>query len=329
MKDVRLLVDLGGTHTRCALQSPGKPPEHLRSTRNAEFQDLASVLRTYLDDLPGDQRPSSAALAVAAPVSGDRIDMTNLGWSFSAETLRRELGLEILRVVNDFTAVAMALPFLEDNDLLRVGGGSPQAGKAMAVLGPGTGLGVSGVLPVPGGWVALSGEGGHVTLAATDDREATVISLIRQQQGHVSAERLLSGFGLSNLYMALRSLSGEPGERLRPEEVSARADAGDRIAQDALGHFFAFLGSTAGNLALTLGALGGVFVAGGIIPRLRGAFVASRFRERFEGKGRYRDYMSRIPSYLITEKVPAFRGLAAILDGQMINLGPDSGPKEP
>jgi glucokinase len=317
MTDVRLLVDLGGTNTRCALQRPGSAPERVRATRNDGFPDFTSVLLDYLAHAPVDLRPTSAAIAVAAPVAGDRVEMTNLGWSFSAEALRAALGVNVLRVVNDFTAVAMSLPFLDVDMLVQSGGGGPEGGRAMAVLGPGTGLGVSGLLPVPGGWAAVSGEGGHVTLAATDDREATVISLIRQQQGHVSAERLVSGFGLGNLYMALKSLSGEPGERLQPEEVSARADAGDSVAREALGHFFSFLGITAGNLALTLGALGGVYIAGGIVPRLREAFLASRFRDRFESKGRYADYMRRIPTYLVMEPVPAFRGLAAILDGRM------------
>lgn len=320
MKEPRLLVDLGGTHARCALQFPGQPAEHRRSTRNSAFAGMDEVLRSYLENLPPGVTPSSAALAVAAPVTGDRVEMTNLGWSFSCLRLKEMLGLSRLYVVNDFTAVAMSVPFLGEEDRLQVGGGAPQKGRAMAVLGPGTGLGVSGVIPVPGGWAALSGEGGHVTLAATDDREAAVISRIRQQQGHVSAERMVSGLGLCNLYRALQGSAGAPGEGLRPEDVSARADAGDPIAREALDHFFAFLGIMAGNLALTLGALGGVFIAGGIIPHLRESFVTSRFREKFEDKGRYRDYLARVPTYLIVEEVPAFRGLAAILDGAMTNL---------
>ena len=151
MSDTRLLVDLGGTNTRCALQRPGHPPERRRSTRNSEFPDLEAVLGDYLESLPTDQRPSSAALAVAAPVSGDQVEMTNLGWSFSCESLRHGLGLDRLQVVNDFTAVAMSLPFLESGSLLQIGGGAPLDGHAMAVLGPGTGLGVSGLLPAAGG----------------------------------------------------------------------------------------------------------------------------------------------------------------------------------
>jgi len=317
MDHARLLVDIGGTNTRCALQQAGAPPKLIRASKNRRFPGIVAVLRNYLDDLPADMRPRSGALAVAGPIAEETITLTNLGWSFSIEGLSAELGFEALRVVNDFTAIAMSLPYLGGDDVVQVGGGEPVPDRPMAVLGPGTGLGVSGLLPAGSRWVALSGEGGHVSLAATDDREATVISLIRQHQGHVSAERLVSGFGLSNLYMALRSLSGEPGETLSPEEVSARADSGDVVAREALEHFFSFLGITAGNLALTLGALGGVFIAGGIAPKLRNALVSSDFRRKFESKGRYESYMRRIPTYIVTEKVPAFRGLAAILDGHM------------
>lgn len=323
MTDFRLLVDLGGTHTRCAIQTPGHPPDHQRTTANAGYRNLADVLRRYLDDLPPDLKPSEGALAVAGPIGGDRIDMTNLGWSFSCEDLRTEMGLQVLEVVNDFTAVAMSLPFLTTSELVQNGGDERRGASVMGVLGPGTGLGVSGLVPVTGGWAALSGEGGHVTLAATNEREAAIISLVRGQHGHVSAERLVSGFGLRNIYTALATLSGAPAEPPGPEEISARAESGEELARDALDQFFGFLGTTAGNLALTLGAHGGIFIAGGIIPRLREAFLRSPFRERFEGKGRYEEYMARIPAFLILDRVPAFKGLAAILDGHMVNLPRD------
>lgn len=321
MEEMRLLVDLGGTNTRCALQAPGDTPHLVRITSNRKYPDLESVLREYLQDLPSELRPCSAAIAVAAPIAGDHVRMTNLGWEFATTALRDSLGLSSLFVVNDFTAVAMALPYLPEESCIKVGPGEKTPGRAIGVLGPGTGLGVSGLIPVKDGWVALSGEGGHVTLAATDDREATVISLIRQQTGHVSAERLVSGGGLSNLHLALASLSGVPGERLSPEEVSARASAGDEVARDALHHFFSFLGITAGNLALTLGALGGVYIAGGITPRLRDVFLTSDFRHKFESKGRYTEYLQAIPTYLVVDEVPAFLGLAAILDGRMVADG--------
>jgi glucokinase len=317
---MRLLVDLGGTNTRCALQEPGDDPHLVRRFKNRRFEGLAPVLQAYLDDLPRDLRPSSAALAVAAPVQGDEVELTNRGWKFSRAGLQQALQLEQIVMVNDFTAVAMALPGLPEERRHQIGGGHPRAGHPLGVIGPGTGLGVSGLLPAGDGWAAITGEGGHVTLASSNDREATVISLIRQQQGHVSAERLISGFGLCNLYLALRSLSGQPAEPVTPEQVTQLAEDGDEVARSALAHFFSFLGIIAGNLALTLGALGGVYIAGGITPKLLHAFEASDFRRKFEQKGRYTDYMAAIPTYLVTEEIPAFRGLAAILDGQMVNL---------
>ncbi len=316
--EMRLLVDLGGTNTRCALQSSGDEPHVVRKVKNKRFDGLESVLRQYLDDLPTEWRPRTAALAVAAPVTGDEIRLTNLGWTFSSEGLKTSLGLDHMVVVNDFTAVAMALPWLPEESLVQVGTGAPVPGRALAVLGPGTGLGVSGLLPAGDRWIPLSGEGGHVTLPATDDREAAVIAMIRQHQGHVSAERLVSGAGLMNLYAALKTLSGGVAEQFKdPARVSRLADEGDDIAQEARALFFGFLGTVAGNLAMSLGSLGGVYVAGGIVPKLQDAFVASDFREKFENKGRYREYMQGIPTWLVTESVPAFRGLAAILDGRM------------
>jgi glucokinase len=277
------------------------------------------LLRRYLDGLPPESRPRTGALAVAGPVKGDEIRLTNLGWAFSTAALRESLGLDHLVVVNDFTAVAMALPWLPPESLMKIGGGEPAPGRAMAVLGPGTGLGVSGLLPAGERWIPLSGEGGHVTLPATDDREAAVIAMIRQRQGHVSAERLISGAGLTNLYAALKTLAGGvPEAGTTPAEVGRLADEGDEIAGEAREMFFDFLGTVAGNLAMSLGALGGVYVAGGIIPRMQAAFAASGFREKFEAKGRYRDYMASIPTWLVTEPVPAFRGLAAVLDGRML-----------
>jgi len=318
---MRLLVDLGGTNIRCAVQNSGEEPHLLRRFKNRRFAGLAEVLRAYLDDLPAELRPSQAAMAVAAPITDDEIELTNCGWRFSCAELQRELGLERLRVVNDFTAVAMALPGLPDAHKLKIGGGQPSQGTPLAVLGPGTGLGMSGLLPAGDRWVAIAGEGGHATLAASNDREATIISLIRQQQGHVSAERMVSGFGLCNLYLALRSLSGQSADPVTPERVTELSAQGDEVARSAMAHFFSFLGITAGNLALTLGALGGVYIAGGITPQLADAFESSDFRRKFEQKGRYSEYMAQIPTYLVIEDVPAFRGLAAILDGNMAGAG--------
>lgn len=311
----RLLVDLGGTNLRCALQSPGGLPRAAWYSRCADWSGPAEAIASYLRGTR-EPHPARGAVAVAAPLTGDGVRMTNRAWSFSTESLRTALGLEELVLVNDFTAVAMSVPFLPAESRITIGGGQPAAGSAIGVLGAGTGLGVSGLVPVDGRYVALSGEGGHVTMAASDEREAAIVSVLRRRLGHVSAEKLVSGFGLGNLHWALCELAGQPAPTpLAPEEVTVRAAEGDALAAEALGLFFGFLGTVAGDLALTLGARGGIYVAGGIVPRLLPEFLASGFRARFESKGRYSGYLAAIPTWVVTETTPAFRGLAAILDG--------------
>ncbi len=312
----RLLVDLGGTHLRCGLQRPGGEAFAEQVVRCEDWPGPAEAIADYLARRP--EEVARGAICVAAPVTGDAVRMTNRAWSFSGHDLADRIGIGELRVVNDFTAMAMSLPFLPPDSVRRIGAGMPASGAAVAVLGPGTGLGVSGLVPLDGRWVALASEGGHVTLPASDERETAVISVLRRRMDHVSAERLVSGFGLTNLHGALQELAGQPAvEPLPAEEITRRARAGDALASEALELFFAFLGTVAGDLALTLGARGGVYVAGGIARKLAPELEASRFRARFEAKGRYGDYLRGVPTWLITEANPAFRGLAAILDGRM------------
>lgn len=261
-------------------------------------------------------RPASAGIGVAAVVAGDRVNMTNGSWSFSIAELERALGLERCLVINDFTALALSLTELRPSDLRPMGGAAPVRGAPMALLGPGTGLGVSGLLPgANNAWSALNGEGGHVTLAATSELEAEVLSLLRRRFGHVSAERVLSGPGLVNLHDALCRLAGVVAQPLAPAEVSAAAIAGtDPRCVEAARLFASFLGNVAGNLALTLGARGGVYIAGGVVPHLGPAFDASIFRRQFEDKGRFAAYLKPVPVWLITSAAPALIGASRALD---------------
>ena len=311
---MRLLADVGGTNTRCALQSGNGPPQFIQPLRNDDFEDLQSVLEKYVAETRPDSPPAHAAICVAAPVSGDHIRLTNRGWEFSINGLRDALGLKYLAVINDFTAVARSLPLLGAGDLRQVGSGRAEPGEALAVLGPGTGLGVSGLIPADGSWAAIQGEGGHVTLAASDAREATVLELLRGQYGHVSAERVLSGRGLVSLYGALAELEGRDVETPDPAGVTARCRDGEPLAVSAVNLFSAMLGTVAANLALTLGARGGVYIAGGVVPNLGDCFGDALFRARFEEKGRYREYLGHIPTYVVTAPYPALRGLQAVLD---------------
>ncbi|MGH8515556.1 MAG: glucokinase, partial [Gammaproteobacteria bacterium] len=219
-------------------------------------------------------------------------------------------------VINDFAAVSHALPRLEASHRHQIGAGEPQANAPLGVIGPGTGLGMSGLIPYRLGWVPLASEGGHVTLAPMNDAEAAVLGRLRARFGHVSAERAVSGPGLVEIYHSLAALAGDVASDRTPAEITARALLGeDRYAAQAVDMFFCFLGTVAGDLALTLAARGGIYLAGGILPQIAEALTASRFRERFVDKGRYRRYLEILPTYLLTHPFPALLGLRALVRG--------------
>jgi glucokinase len=315
-KAPRLLADIGGTNARFALQAPGREPQHVAVFRSRDYKGLGTALKEYLKRFTPDPAPYQAAFAVASPIDGDVIDFTNSPWSFSIERLRRALRLERLEVINDFAAVALAIPDLPHEDKRKMGRGKRVPAAPVAVLGPGTGLGVSCLVFSETGRIALATEGGHVTLPAFDNFEAGVLGFMRREWGHVSAERVLSGPGLVNLYSALAPVEGKPSERLTPATITRRALSGTCPAcTHAIDMFSEMLGTVASDLALSLGARGGVYIAGGIVPKMGSAFKAARFRTRFEDKGRFTEYMKAIPTYLITHPLPAFAGLAYLLDG--------------
>ncbi len=249
-------------------------------------------------------------------MTGDRIEFTNSDFAFSRAATERELGLERLVVLNDFEALALSLPTLRAEQVRPIGAPAPaQAGGAMAVIGPGTGLGVAGLVARRGAWVAVPGEGGHASLAAADDYEAALLAQVRREHRHVSAERLLSGIGLPVLHGAVAALEGRIAPTLAAEQIVERALAGhDALAARTVDLFCALLGGFAGNVALTLGARGGVYIGGGIVPRLGERFFGSRFRERFEAKGRFEGYLRAIPTLLITDSTAALAGAAVALE---------------
>ncbi|HRK40371.1 MAG TPA: glucokinase [Burkholderiaceae bacterium] len=315
----RLLADVGGTHARFARQNgPGQPLTDVQVLPCADFPDLQAAMRAYLGQLDHG-KPVHAAIAIANPVLGDQVTMTNHHWSFSQAALRSAFGLETLKVLNDFTALALALPVLPVAELQQVGGGCGQADAPRALLGAGTGLGVSGLLPDGrGGWLPLQGEGGHVTLPAVLPRERLVADGLARLYGHASAERALSGQGLLDICRLLARADGGDADRwTAPAQVTEAALAGsDAHAREALNLFCGFLGSVAGNLALTLGAHGGVYIGGGIVPRLGEWFEQSPFRASFEAKGRFAGYLRAMPVWVITShQSPALLGAARALDG--------------
>jgi glucokinase len=236
----------------------------------------------------------------------------NSPWGFSGEAMRQRFGWSNLYVINDFAANALAAPQLPAEHLLQIGDGTKAEGTPIAVLGPGTGLGVAGLVPSPAGWIALAGEGGNVTLPALDSREAAIIDILRRQYAHVSAEIALSGPGLVNLYDALCELAGKPATPATPEHITNLYPGCDPQCREAVVIFCAMLGTFAGDVALTFGARGGVYIMGGIVPKIYEIFRHSHFRERFEFKGRYRQYLSAVPTYVVTHPFPAFVGLKTL-----------------
>ncbi len=317
-----LVADIGGTHSRFGwLASGAHGVEHVATLLGADYDGPAEAARAYLGDLAAKlggafEAPRAGAFAVATAVVADRVSFTNSGWSFSGQATRQALALEELLVLNDFEALALSLPRLRAHQLRAIGSVPAPATGALAVIGPGTGLGVAGIVPTAQGWVAVPGEGGHASLSPGDDFESTVLAAVRRHHAHVSAERLLSGIGLPVLHSAVASALGLTGaEALTAQVIVERGlSLQDRACAQTLESFCALLGSFAGNVALMLGARGGVFIGGGIVPRLGERFFESRFRERFEAKGRFQDYLRAIPTSLITDTLVALTGAAVALE---------------
>src|SRR5215831_8337866 len=304
----RLIADLGATNARFALIEADGTITQTAVLPGIEYDNASDAIAAYLNTVKG-ERPTEAAFAIAAPVLGDEITMINSSWHFSLEGLKRAFGWTRLVAMNDFKANALGVPSLNLEDLVQIGEGAPVPRATIGVLGPGTGIGVSALVPAKVGWVAVDGEGGHVTLAAQDSREAAIIDILHRQFAHVSAERVLSGPGLVNLYDALCELAGKPAGPLTPDHVTNIYPGCDPHAREAVAMFCGMLGTFASNVALTYGARGGIYIMGGIVPKILPIFRHSAFRERFEMKGQYRFYLGAIPTYVVLHPTPAFLGL--------------------
>ncbi|QJE00780.1 glucokinase [Massilia forsythiae] len=316
----RLLADIGATHARFALESAPGVLRNVAVLLCDDYPGIVPLLNAYLAQA-GAGRISHAAFALANPISGDFIRMTNRDWQFSTDEVRRALGLNTLLIVNDFTALAMALPGFKPDDLLQIGGGKPQSNAVAGVLGPGTGLGVSGVIPTVDGFVTLGSEGGHMNFAPADEREFAILQYAWREFSHVSNERLISGPGMEIIYRALAERNGvsDAPARNAAEIASCALEQGDALCLEVLECFAGMLGGAAANLAVTLGAFGGIFIGGGIVPRMAQWFETSPFRARFEAKGRFTDYLAQIPTYVIMMPTPALYGVSSILSEHLRN----------
>jgi glucokinase len=306
--------DIGGTNARFARVAADGSLQQVMTLRGADYPGPAEALSAYLASTQG-PAPQAAAIGIANPLSGDRVQMTNHSWNFSIEEMRQQIGLKRLQFLNDFTALALSLPHLGDADRSQVGAGVALPHSAIGVIGPGTGLGVSGLIPTRArGYACIEGEGGHVTLGGQTTEEMTVIAALYEVFPHVSAERAISGPGLENLYRALAQVRGANPNTYDAAAITAHATQGtDALCVDTVNMFCALLGTQAANLAVTLGARGGIYIGGGIVPRLGEFFARSPFRQRFEDKGRFSAYLANIPTWVITAPYPGLTGAAAFL----------------
>ncbi|MEI8296121.1 MAG: glucokinase [Alphaproteobacteria bacterium] len=310
-----LFADIGATYVRFAIYDPTQETYSDPSqTLVAQYDSLAAACKSYLEERA--LTISAAAIAIACPILGDQVTMTNHSWGFSQQQFKHDLQLDHLIVINDQVAIARGIPFLPQNAIQPLGGVlAIDESAPKGVLAPGSGLGTATLVPTANGWHAFASEGGHVTLAATNEFEAQVIAaLAKKHGGHISAERLVSGQGIVNLYQTICQLEGcAPSAPLTAQDIVAAGATDDR-AQKTIAGFTGFLGNVAGNLALSLGARGGIYVSGGIISKLGQAFDVKVFRDAFEAKGRFADYLHATPTFLITHPMPAFIGIR-----QMIN----------
>lgn len=310
-----MVGDIGGTNARFGIG--GHPKDGLKWVNTYKTGDYPNILEAISDFLKdGRGGITEACLGVASPILGDRVKLTHSHWEFSLGDLKEQLGLQRLLVINDYEAMARSLPYLSPDEVLEIGPSRQRdQEKPMAILGPGTGLGMAALIPHQGGFVPLVTEGGHASLSATSPREWQIMEIIRSQKGHVCQEDLVSGQGLSNLYGALAQAEGLDEAFLKAEDVCQKAyETNCPVALEALDMFWGLLGSIAGDFALTTGALGGVYISGGIVPRYQEQWQQSCFRDRFLAKGSYKFYMEKIPTYLVVAEQPALRGALGALE---------------
>jgi glucokinase len=319
LKHYAIVADIGGTFARFArVNLVNLHRDKIEIYTCAEFASIESVFTAY-QSTHALNEITQAAIAIACPVLDDSICMTNCHWQFSVKALKDNLGLSRLQVINDFNAIAMSIPALAKDEQLQIGNGYANATKMKVVLGAGTGLGVASLACNQGIYTAYAGEGGHASWGAKTEQEWFIYTFLKNRYTHVSYERLLSGHGLENLYQAIAAFQQQERPALKAAEIINLALSQQcSVARDAVSQFFASLGAYAGDLALTFGAFGGVYIAGGIVPRLLSLIPHSEFRTRFEDKGRFSDFNALVPTFVITADQPGILGAALNLKQSLI-----------
>lgn len=316
-----LVGDVGGTNARLAVLDAEGRIRNPRTYACKDYGSLSDIIAEYLERTIGKARPAKAVLAVAGPVLDGEIEFTNLDWHVSEGDLLAQFEFEAVELINDFAAQALACPKLEGPDLRVIGPdlGRGQHDAPLVALGPGTGFGVAALARSERGDIAVATEGGHADFAPTDDVEFEIWRHLQARHGRVSVERLMSGAGLYDIYQVVARLKGAEPHLADAAAVTTEGSVGDPVAATALDRFCRILGAVAGNLALTFGARGGVYVSGGIAPRIAERLAGGAFRARFEDKGRMTDYLKGVPTFLVLHPYPAIVGAARHL-GQMERL---------
>ena len=313
-KEINLVADIGGTNLRIGQVPEEGATKDLVVYQCQDYTSLEQIIAEYIEAYSLKGAKINACFAVACPVDKDLIELTNLPWKFSQAALAEEFGFSKLLMINDYTAIAHAVPHLSAEQKVKIGGGEPVENYPISICGPGTGLGVANVFPANGQWVSVGGEGGHVDFAPIDEQEARIFQHLSQKYQHVSYEQLLSGLGIEQIFEAICVIENIEPVVYSAKDISSKALAKEcRYCEQALMQFCRTLGSFAGNLALTMSSFGGVYIAGGIVPRFIEYLKTSDFRTRFEEKGRFTRFNQAIPTYVITESQPGILGASAYL----------------
>jgi glucokinase len=307
-----LIGDIGGTNARFAILADNQSEMvHFPNVRTADHATIDDAIRKTIVEQAGIE-PNSTVLAIAGPVEGDEIPLTNCPWVVKPRGMKATTGISEVIVLNDFEAQALAVLALGPEHMEKIGGGEIEEHAGRVVLGPGTGLGVAGLIHAFGGWVPVPGEGGHMDIGPRTPRDFEIFPHIEKIDGRISGEQILSGRGLVNAYRAVAIASGVEPRFTQPAEITAAALGKiDAVAEEALAFFVTCLGRTAGDLALVFKSKGGVFLTGGIAQKIVPALKAANFREAFEDKAPHQELMSSMPIYVITHPLAALAGLAA------------------
>lgn len=315
----RLIADIGGTNARFCIEAEPFKYESTQVLACKDFQSLSASVLGYLDSIHLINKIHGAALALPTPEFGDITFMVNSPWqAFSLKQTQVEIGIEHFITLNDWHALALAIPFIDKSELVRVGGMSePDPTKSIAAIGPGTGLGMASLIKHPSGdYYAIPAEGGRSSFPPVNEEEIELWKFAHKRFSHVSAERFLSGPGLQLIYEGLCSMSGAPIKYLpTPQEITQKGISGECFTcKRSVDIFCGMLGTVASNLAVFINSFGGVYIGGGIIPQMIDYFIKSNFRSRFEDKGRYRPFLAQMPVYVIMNEFPAFLGASYALD---------------